>query len=89
MELKIISKEKGAIDLAAVGMDEGLASLIAQKALDAKADFSAVSLDHPLTGNPVLHVHAANPKDALIDGAKDAEKELSEAQEALEKIRGK
>ena len=89
MELKIMNKEKGALDVAALGLDEGLANLIAEKALEAKADFSAVSLDHPLTGNPIFHVQASSPKEALIDGAKEAEKEISDALEALEKARGK
>ncbi len=89
MELKIVNKEKNLLEVAANGMDEGLANLIAAKALEGKAGFCAVSLDHPLTGNPVIHVQAASPKETLLEGTKAAEQELSDAQEALEKVRGK
>ncbi len=86
MELKIVNKDKGILEVQANGMDEGLAHFISKKALDGKAGFAAVSLDHPLTGNPIFHIQSSNPKETLADAAKEAEKELTEAESSIEKV---
>lgn len=89
MELKTINKDKGILEIQATGMDEGLAHYISKKTLDQKIGFAAISLDHPLTGNPIFHVQDTNPKEALNEAAKEAEKELTEAEQSLEKINKK
>ncbi len=85
MQVTVLNKEKGTFEVQANGMDEGLANYIAEKVLEGKAGFAAVSLDHPLTGNPIIHVQAANAKEALVEGTKAVEDELKEAHTALSK----
>ncbi len=79
MQAEIIGKEKDFIEVRFTGMDEGLAGLIVEKLNDAKVDFAAYSLDHPLTGNPIIRVKSAKPKEDLIDAIKSVEEEVGAA----------
>lgn len=81
----VLNKEKDFLEVQFNGMDEGLANLVVEKLAEGKADFAAYSLEHPLTGNPVIRVKASSPKEELVAALKATEKEVSEALAALEK----
>ena len=83
MEAKFLTKEKDLVEVQVNDCDEGMMRLIVGKlSADKKVGFIAVTLDHPLTSNPVLRVKAANAKEA-IEKAIDAS--MDEITEALKK----
>ena len=85
MEAKYLTKEIDTIEVQLNGCDEGMVRMIVDMlSQDKKVGFSAVTLDHPLTSNPVLRVHAANAKDAV---EKAIEKSLEEIEAAQKKAK--
>lgn len=68
-----------------IGMDEGLAGFIVEKLYEGKVDFAAYSLEHPLTGNPVIRVKASSPKEALEAAVKAVEEDAAAVLKALSK----
>ena len=87
MQVEIIGKEKDFIEVKFTGMDEGLAGLIVEKLNDAKVDFAAYSLDHPLTGNPVVRVKSGKPKEDLVAAIKAVEEEAGTLIKTLSKAK--
>lgn len=87
MELNVLNKEKGMLEVQVDGLDEGMANYVAEKILEDKSAFAAVSLDHPLTGHPIIHVQSSSPKEALVSAIKAVEDEAKEASTALGKLK--
>ncbi|OIO25593.1 hypothetical protein AUJ14_03855 [Candidatus Micrarchaeota archaeon CG1_02_55_22] len=75
----VLNKEKDFLEIQFNGMDEGLANLLVEKLSASKTDFAAYSLEHPLTGNPIVRIKASSPKEELVTALKAIEKEASEA----------
>lgn len=85
MEAKYLTKEKDTIEVQLNGCDEGMVRMIVDMlSQDKKVGYSAVTLDHPLTSNPVLRVNAPNAKDAI---EKAIEKALDEIEAAQKKAK--
>jgi len=85
MEAKYLNKEKDVVEVQVNDCDEGLLKLVAEKlAQDKKVGFAAVSLDHPLTNNPILHVRGSNARESI---EKALEKTLEEIEEAGKKAK--
>lgn len=85
MEAKYLTKEKDTIEVQLNGCDEGMVRMVVDVlSQDKKVGFSAVTLDHPLTSNPILRVNAANAKEAI---EKAIEKSLDEIEAAQKKAK--
>jgi len=87
MEAKFITKEKDALEVQLTGCDEGMARLIAEVLSEnKKVGYASVSLDHPLTANPVLHIKAPNAKEAVEKAIEQTIDRISAAQKAAKKL---
>lgn len=85
MEAKFLTKEKDVVEVQINDCDEGMVRFIVDKlSQDRKVGFATVTLDHPLTSNPVLRVKASNAKESI---EKAIEKALDEIEEAQKKAK--
>ncbi len=81
MEAKFLSKEKDLVEVQFNDCDEAMIRLVVEKlSQDKKVGFAAVTLDHPLTANPVLRVKASNAKDAIEKAVEAVIDEVAMAQ---------
>lgn len=85
MEAKYLTKEKEVVEVQLNNCDEGIVRMVADRlSRDKKVGFAAVTLDHPLTSNPVLRVKASSAKESV---EKALEKVLEEIEAAQKKAR--
>lgn len=81
MEAKWLTKEKDLVEVQITDCDEGMVRMIAEKLLqDKKVGFAAVTLDHPLTANPVLRVKGSSAKESIEKAVEKVIDEIGEAQ---------
>jgi len=85
MDAEVLLKEKDFLEVKFKGMDEGLANLLVETIAKEKVDFVAYTLEHPLTGNPIIRVKSSNPSKSLSAAAKEIEEEAAAALKALPK----
>lgn len=83
MEAEVLLKEKDFLEVKFKGMDEGLANLLVETLAKEKVDFAAYTLEHPLTGNPIIRVKSSSPAKDLAAAAKQIEEEAAAALKSL------
>ncbi len=84
MEIKIVSEEKGSIDVEISNLT--IAEILRVYANKEGAKLAAWKKAHQ-TSNPVLHIEADNPKKLLKDAIKSLEKEIDKTVVEFKKLK--
>ncbi len=83
--MKFRTREKDFVE-SELEVDLGFANLVAKRLLESKGvSFAAAKMDHPLTGKTILQVSAKDVEKELGRAVEAIEKELEEFEAALEK----
>lgn len=85
--MEVIKEDKENMEFKLDGEDSGIAALITEKLLQSsEVKFASSEVDHPLKGNPVIHVMAKEPKKELSKALDKVQEELGELQKELQKV---
>lgn len=87
MEIRVLTDKKSELEIELIGESHTICNSIRKILMDDDdVKYAVYAIDHPVVGEPQLHIKGKNPKKSLLEAATTLKEEAKEFKSLVEKF---